>query len=102
MMDDDLTLEKLKIVQKLSDLEKSFIEVNANLSLINQTIQVMEKTVNKHSEEIWGNGSVGLKTGMDRLVQRNRIVNWFIGVMAAIIISLVSRQVYDVLLKMGG
>jgi hypothetical protein len=67
---DQFTLEKLKIVEKLIDLEKTMarIEVYVANSKINcsASMDSVAKMLEKHNETLYGNGHDGLTTRMVR------------------------------------
>ena len=76
-MSDELTLEKLRIVQKMGEIEKSIIELSGSVRLNNKTVEGIDKTLHLHSREIWGyNDTPGLKTKLDRINQREKMITF--------------------------
>ena len=101
MSDEIHTLEKFKIVQKLGDVEKEIVRMNGNSTLINMTLKSIDKTIESHGREIWGNGGPGLKLKVDRIIQRERFVSWFLAILFVAFVGIASRLVYDAF-RVGG
>lgn len=95
MSEEDLTLEKLRIVQGLADLKN---EIN----LMGQQMNQKFKKLDELGEEIWGNGKPGLKIDMDRFKEREKVKTWMMTSISLVLFGVVGRIVYDMLVKLGG
>lgn len=79
-MSEELYLEKMKIAERLQAVESTLL---AHTTQIKGTMEAMQKVLDKHSEEIWGNSHPGLKTNVDRLIQSEGSRSWFLRALAA-------------------
>lgn len=79
MGNEDFYLEKLKIAERLQSVENTLL---VHTTKMNDWIDKTQNLLNKHSEEIWGNGKPGLKTNVDRILFVGRFV-WILYVAVA-------------------
>lgn len=89
-MNDEFTLEKLKIHERLASLEtKQDVHNTMVMALLN-----------RHDSTIFGdgNGKRGLDKRVDRIEQRNKLVNAFFGLN----IGIVMKLLWDWITKKGG
>ncbi len=96
-MSDEMNLEKLRIVQKLGEVDNKLTRVDGSINLMSKTLENIDKRVTTHSTEIWGNGKSGLKMKMDRIIQREIFINWILGISFVSIVGIVSKLIYDIL-----
>ena len=92
-MKEDLYLEKMKIAERLQALETTLVSHTAQMSLWTKKT---EDLLNKHSEEIWGNGKPGLKTEVDRLIQVEEGRKWLFRVVVGAIAGLLAKAGFDI------
>jgi hypothetical protein len=88
-MNDDLTLEKLKIHERLASLE----------TMLRDVFIEVRKDVDKHDEAIYGNGKPGLKTIVERLKEAEERRTWTIRAIGMAVIGLVANFIKETLLK---
>ncbi len=96
-MAEDLTLEKLRIVQKLGDLSVGMSEINGTLKLMESERKNDRKKLDELGGTVWGNGKTGLDKEVDRLKQKEKIHARIIGPLVLALIGIVARLVYDAL-----
>jgi len=97
-MNDDLTLEKLRVVNKLDDLAVKVAELSteivAHQKAEEQMMARMEKASQRMEKCVYGNGKEGLVTRVDRnsrgLVTISRVV--WITVVA--VIGVIARRLF--------
>lgn len=94
-MSDEMNLEKLRIVQKLGEVENQLIRMDGSINLQGKTLESIDKRVETHSIEIWGNGKTGLKMKVDRIVQRQLVINWVLCACFIAILGIASRLAYN-------
>lgn len=88
-MSEDLTLEKLKIHERLASLE----------TILRDVLVEVRKDVDKHDEAIYGNGKPGLKTVVERLKEAEERRTWTIRAIGAAVIGLIANFIKETLLK---
>lgn len=106
-MSDDLTLEKLKISERLQKIEETMIKFMERFDA--HTIQDHESAarlllvLERHDRMLLGiNGSDGMKLDIDRLKQRSSATMFIMGGVAAAVIGLVVRALWMVLSSAHG
>jgi len=100
----DLSLEKLKIVDRLQATETAIaLSTEATKTLTSQfkeTMERMEQILNKHDDELYGREDrAGIKISVDRLIQTERSRTWLLRVIVTAIIGLVSKLGVDIFSK---
>lgn len=98
----ELTLEKLKISERLHEVEISltkFVEkFEAHIEKDQLILDRVSKIVEKHDDTLYGrNGSDGMKVDIDRLKQKEIMRNWFYAAVGISIIGLVVRAVWEII-----
>ena len=93
MSEPDFTLEKLRIVQRLGDLDTRSERINGTLDLIRQEMKSDRKKLTDLGVDIWGNGKAGIKMDLDRLKQREKLKTWILSVIGAGLIGLIIRSI---------
>lgn len=88
-MGDSLTLEKLKIHERVASVEVMLKEVLAEI----------RKDVDKHNEAIYGNGKPGLKTIVEQLKEAEKRRVWMIRAIGMAVIGPVANFVKEILFK---
>lgn len=101
-MSDDLTLEKLRIVQKLGEVSERLTRIDGKFNLFEESMKNDRRKLNELGEDIWGNGKPGLKMNMDRMIQREKLRNWVMGSLTLVLMGVVGRITYDLLKAIGG
>ena len=96
MNHEDLSLEKLRISERLASLEKS-----VEMFLIENTREHTEikNLLGKYGDNIFGNGKPGLTTRMDRMETIAEIRKWVLGFILTALAGLFVNQVWDILFK---
>lgn len=103
-MSADLSLEKLKIVDRLQSAETAIaLSTEAMRNLTEQfkrTMQTMEQIIAKHNDELYGREDrAGLKIAVDRLIQTERERTWIIRAIITAVVGLVGKLGLDVMSK---
>lgn len=88
-MSDELTLEKIKVVERLHGIELEMSKLNDTLNHLNNTLVKIE-------HEVWGNGKEGLKTHVDRLRQGEERRSWGIRTLWVGFLGVIFKLIYDI------
>lgn len=89
MKEDNLTLEKLKIHERLASLE----------TIIKDSLSQVRKDVDRHDTVIYGNGKPGLKSIVEKLVEAEEKRTWTIRAISLAVIGLIANFFKEVLFK---
>lgn len=95
-MSDGLTLEKMKVVERLNSLESKFDVLIAELKIKNEN---MESNVDKLNHIILGNGQKGIAERVRNLEDSENKRQKVVSVFGASIIGLIAKQVWDFISK---
>lgn len=101
---DDFTLEKLKIVERLGDIDNKlsnhFQRFEHHLEMDELFQKNLVKMVDSHEKMLVGtNGSDGMKIQLDRINQKEKWRTTMFGTMWTAIAGLVAAAVWNVLTK---
>lgn len=95
-MSDELYLEKLKIAERLQAVESTLI---THTTKMDAWMEKTQKLLDKHSEEIWGNGHPGLKTTVDRLNQLEDGRRWWLRGFGISVVGLLAKEIWSIFTK---
>ncbi len=89
--------------RRLVRLEDSVDEVKTSVTKIHTLLEsnIMER-VKEHGETLYGNGSPGLKTDVDRLNQSSKTTKWVIRAVSGVVIGLVVAAFWELVIGKGG
>lgn len=115
--DESLSLEKLRINERLKELEISTQDLKiSNARIISHlesergtykrytdtfalTVERMNKMLEKHEEIFHGNGKVGILTRIDRVEQIESQRSWHIRAIWTALISVIMKAFYSMITK---
>lgn len=89
---EDLTLEKLKIEERLRGVEQSLTTL---VTLKESEDKHFEQLLMRMSKTLYGNGHEGLTTTVSNHTQSLRVVTGLMWAMATVLISLGMKAVWD-------
>lgn len=96
LMSNELSLEKLRIAERLASLEAS---VSDGFKRNSEEHQSLVNSIERFDHVINGNGSVGIKTRVDRLEQIAELRRWILGFLIPTVLSLVGYAAHEIFLR---
>jgi hypothetical protein len=98
-MNDEFTLEKLKVSERLHEVEialTKFIErFDAHTEQDRVTAERITKIIETHDKIILGaNGHDGMKLEVDRLKQRSAMLSFVLGAITVAVIGLLTKTIW--------
>ena len=89
-MNDDFTLEKLKIAQQLQDLKTEVVLTSERTKVLTEKLDIhidfMRGTISEHDKLLKGNGTPGFIIRMDRIEQIIAGIKWLWMTVASLIV----------------
>lgn len=103
MSSEDLSLEKLKIVERLTSVEitmgKMVEHLQIMIKLKDESHASIQKILDRHDHDINGNGNIGLKTAVDRLVTTENNRRWHLRLIYGALVGLFLKNLFEFISK---
>lgn len=107
MSGEEFTIEKLKLNERLQNVEIQMARLVAHMESERGTMERIEKhnsdmfdrmmqLLNRHDELFFGDNDPGMLTRFDRLEQSEENRKWHLRIIWAALISMASKVLYDI------